>query len=229
MYLVPSSRHLIPERLWEQGARRCDGSVQMSNGPTITDSVPWSALTGHARHAACLVAARDGDRDALHALVVDLTPLVWRVARDQGLDRVVAEDVVQTVWLTLLRNLHTVAEPKALASWLITTTRREANRHRGGAERTQPLADDAAERLVSPDGSPEDEAVRSDRNRALWRAFNRLPDRCRELLLLTVVAGRVEYDRVAQELNMRRGSIGPTRGRCIATLRGYLTSEGGTS
>lgn len=201
----------------------------MSNGPTVTDTAPWSELTGHTRYAACLVAAREGDRRALDALVIDLTPLVWKVARGQGLDRTVAEDVVQTVWLTLLRNLHAVAEPKALAGWLITTTRREATRHRVGADRVQALAEDVAEQLVSPDGLPEDEALRSDRDRSLWRAFNRLPQRCRELLLLTVVAGRVEYDRVAQELHMRRGSIGPTRGRCIATLRGYLTSEGGTS
>ncbi|HKN97921.1 MAG TPA: sigma-70 family RNA polymerase sigma factor [Pseudonocardiaceae bacterium] len=201
----------------------------MSNGPTITDSAPWSELTGHTRHAACLVAARDGDRRALDAIVTDLSPLVWKVARAQGLDRTVAEDVVQTVWLTLLRNLHSVAEPKALAGWLITTTRREAARHRGGADRVQPLADEAAEQLVSMDGLPEEEALRSDRDRSLWRAFRRLPRRCQELLLLTVVGGRVEYDRVAQQLNMRRGSIGPTRGRCIATLRDYLTSEGGTS
>jgi RNA polymerase sigma factor (sigma-70 family) len=215
--------------VWEQGERRCDGSVGMSNGPTITDSAPWSELTGHPRYAACLVAAREGDRRALDAIVVDLNPLVWHVARAQGLDHTVAEDVVQTVWLTLLRNLHAVAEPRALAGWLITTTRREATRHRGGADRVQPLADDAAEQLVSAEGLPEDEALRSDRDRSLWRAFNRLPDRCKELLLLTVVAGRAEYDRVAQELNMRRGSIGPTRGRCINTLRGFLTSEGGTS
>lgn len=201
----------------------------MSNGPTITHSAPWSELTGHSRYAACLVAAREGDRRALDALVVDLTPLVWKVARAQGLDHTVAEDVVQTVWLTLLRSLHSVAEPKAVASWLITTTRREAIRHRAGADRVQALADDVAEQLPSMDGLPEDEALRTDRDRSLWRAFNRLPQRCKELLLLTVVAGRVEYDRVAQELNMRRGSIGPTRGRCIATLRGYLASEGGTS
>jgi RNA polymerase sigma factor (sigma-70 family) len=201
----------------------------MSNGPMITDSAPWSELTGHPRYAACLVAARDGDRGALHALVVDLSPLVWKVARAQGLDSTVAEDVVQTVWLTLLRNLHSVAEPKAVASWLITTTRREATRHRVGADRVQALAEDVAEQLVSPDGLPEDEVLRSDRDRSLWRAFHRLPPRCKELLLLTVVAGRVEYDRVARELNMARGSIGPTRGRCIAALRGYLTSEGGTS
>lgn len=204
----------------------------MSNGPTITEDAPWWELTGYPRHAACLIAARSGDRRALDALVTDLNPLVWHVARSQGLDRTLAEDVVQTVWLTLLRNLHSVAEPKALARWLITTTRREASRNRGVAERIEPLGEEAAERLLSADGLPEEEALRSDRNRLLWRAFNRLPQRCQDLLRMTVLAGRAEYDHVARELDMPRGSIGPTRGRCIATLRGYLTSgttEGGTS
>ncbi|HVV24566.1 MAG TPA: sigma-70 family RNA polymerase sigma factor [Pseudonocardiaceae bacterium] len=201
----------------------------MSNGQTVTEDAPWWELTGYPRHAACLVAARTGDRRALDALVIDLNPLVWHVARSQGLDRTVAEDVVQTVWLTLLRNLHTVAEPKAVARWLITTTRREASRSRTVADRVEPLADETAERLVSEEGLPEDEALRSDRNRLLWQAFNKLGQKCQELLRLTVLSGRAEYDLVAEALRMPRGSIGPTRGRCIATLRGFLTTEGGTS
>lgn len=201
----------------------------MSNGRTVTEDAPWWELTGYSRHAACLIAARQGDRDALAALVTDLNPLVWRVARGQGLDRAHAEDVVQTVWLTLLRNLDAVAEPKAVARWLITTTRREATRSRTQADRVEPLADDAAERLVSVDGQPEEAALLSDRDRALWRAFHKLSVRCQHLLLLTVVAGRAEYDHVAQRLGMPRGSIGPNRGRCLATLRAYLSTEGGTS
>jgi len=201
----------------------------MSNGQTVTEDAPWWELTGYPRHAACLVAARSGDRKALDALVIDLNPLVWHVARSQGLDRTVAEDVVQTVWLTLLRNLNAVAEPKALARWLITTTRREATRNRNVMERVEPLADETAERLVSEDGLPEDEVLRSDRDRALWDAFAKLGQKCQELLRLTVLAGRVEYAAVAEALSMPRGSIGPTRGRCIATLRGFLTTEGGTS
>lgn len=201
----------------------------MGNGRTVTEDAPWWELTGYSRHAACLVAARQGDRDALTALVADLNPLVWHVASGQGLDHAHAEDVVQTVWLTLLRNLDAVAEPRAVARWLITTTRREATRSRGNAERVEPLADDVSERLVSVDGQPEEAALVSDRDRALWQAFHRLSVRCQNLLLLTVVAGRAEYDHVSRELGMPRGSIGPNRGRCLATLRRYLTTEGGTS
>jgi RNA polymerase sigma factor (sigma-70 family) len=202
----------------------------MSNGQTITEDAPWWELAGYPRHAACLIAARLGDRAALNALVVDLNPLVWSVARGQGLDPTIAEDVVQTVWMTLLRKLHTVAEPQALASWLITTTRREASRNKNMTDRVEPLDDETSEQLQSVYGLPEEEALRTDRNRALWRAFNKLPQRCQDLLRMTVLAGRAEYDLVAKEMRMPRGSIGPTRGRCITTLRGFLTTEqGGTS
>jgi len=206
-----------------------DGSAQAGKGQTITEDAPWWELDGHPRYAACLIAARNGDRKALDALVTDLSPLVWKIARTVVTDRTVAEDVVQTVWLTLLRNLHSVAEPRAVAQWLITTTKREASRHRNKMDRVEPLADETAERLHSAEGLPEEEVLRSDRDRSIWRAFNQLSERCQRLLRMTVIAGRAEYDHVAAELDMRRGSIGPTRGRCIATLRGYLTTEGGKS
>lgn len=198
----------------------------MSDGGT-SDDTPWWELKDYARHAACLIAARTGDKEATHALVVDLSPLVWHVARGQGLDRTVAEDVVQTVWLTLLRNLNSVAEPRALARWLIITTRREAARVRGGRDRVEPLVDETIEQLRSADGLPEEETLRSDRDKVLWRAFHRLDQKCQELLRLTVLAGRAEYDYVAEQLRMPRGSIGPTRGRCITKLRGHLNDEGG--
>lgn len=191
----------------------------MSNGQTITEDAPWWELTGYPRHAACLIAARAGDREALNALVVDLNPLVWSVARRQVLDPALAEDVVQTVWMTLLRKLHSVAEPQALASWLITTTRREASRSVNQTDRVDPLDDDTSERLLSADGLPEEEALRTDRNRALWRAFNQLSQRCQDLLRMTVLSGRAEYDHVAKEMRMPRGSIGPTRGRCLDRMR----------
>ena len=52
-----------------------------------------------------LLGARDGSREALHQIVAELTPLLWHVARAQGLDAAMCDDVVQTTWLSLLRNL----------------------------------------------------------------------------------------------------------------------------
>jgi RNA polymerase sigma factor (sigma-70 family) len=166
---------------------------------------------GADRHAACVRAYRAGDRDALVALVADLTPLVWHVARATGLTRYQAEDAVQSVWLALLSHMDRLAEPRALAGWLITTTRREANRIIHAREAAPPLP--------APTESPEDAVLRDERDRRLWIAFNKLPQRCQELLRLTVLGGRAEYGPVADALHMPLGSIGPTRGRCLRHLR----------
>lgn len=194
----------------------------------LTGHDPWEGLTGHDRHAACLVAARAGNRKALDVLVADLTPLVWHVTRSQGLDKVHAEDVVQTVWLALLRHLDRLQQPKALAAWLIVTARREAQRAKtSGFDREMPVAaEDLVDIPTQVDG-PEQHALRDDRDRRLWAAFKQLTDRCQKLLTLTVLSGRAQYDAVAEALEMPRGSIGPTRGRCLIALRELLDSEGG--
>ncbi len=183
--------------------------------------------SGPERHAALLTAARDGDRGALNALIAELTPLVWHVARANGLDQETAEDVVQTVWLSLLRHLDRIAQPRALAGWLIVTTRREAQRAWREANGRAALSSDSALDVPDTRWLPETEALRDDRDRRLWRAFSLLPRRCQELLRLTVLAGRAEYRAVAEAMSMPRGSIGPTRGRCLTTLRAHLDREGG--
>jgi RNA polymerase sigma factor (sigma-70 family) len=195
---------------------------------TANGHPPWEGLDGTARHAACIVAARAGDRKAMDVLVAELTPLVWHVARGNGLDRNTAEDVVQTVWLALVRHIDRLHEPRALVGWLVVTARREARRTWPSGKEEVPLSGEVADQLESQTGLPEDAVLRDDRDRRLWTAFGRLNERCQELLRLTVLAGRAEYRAVAEVLGMPRGSIGPTRGRCLTLLRGLLETEGGS-
>jgi RNA polymerase sigma factor (sigma-70 family) len=189
---------------------------------------PWAGLDGAARHAACMLAARDGDREAFDTLVADLTPLVWHVARGNGLDPTTAEDVVQTVWLALLRQLDRLTEPRALAGWLITTTRREAKRVQQSSSTMATLTPEVAERTQATSPAADHELLRTERDRELWSAFHRLSLRCQELLRLTVMAGRAEYRAVAEAMHMPRGSVGPTRGRCLNDLRSLYQGEVGS-
>lgn len=191
---------------------------------TVRTDPPWEGLEGSDRHAACLLAARDGDRRGMDVLVAELTPLVWHVARGAGIDRTTAEDTVQTVWLALLRHVERLTEPRALVGWLITTTRREANRARQRGAGQIELSPEFAEQQPSNTPSPEAEALRSERDRHLWSAFQRLDQRCQELLRLTVLAGRAEYRLVAEAMRMPHGSIGPTRGRCLNSLKALYVS-----
>ena len=194
---------------------------------TTRTTPPWEGLEGTERHAACLMAARKGDRAALDVLVAELTPLVWHVARGNGLDRSTAEDVVQTVWLALLRHIDRLVEPRALVGWLITTARRESYRSAQRAGGHLELSTELVEAVPGSGPLPEAEALRDERDRALWLAFHQLPKRCQELLRLTVLAGRAEYRTVAEAMHMPHGSIGPTRGRCLSSLRALYGGEAG--
>jgi RNA polymerase sigma factor (sigma-70 family) len=183
---------------------------------------PESAASRRERQAGLLTSARAGHRDALALLVGEVTPLLWHVARAQGLDHGDAQDAVQTTWLHLLRELDDIREPAALTGWLVTVCRREAIRMRNDRRRAGAEVDPDT---VSSTGSAPDESVISDaRGRALWAAVAALPDRCQELIRVVAFVDRPDYAVVSSAIGMPRGAIGPTRGRCLAKLRQLLTA-----
>lgn len=75
------------------------------------------------------------------------------------------------------------------------------------------------------DATPEDAVLRTDEQRVLWRHVNELSERCRALLRVIAFAATPDYASVAATLGMPVGSIGPTRGRCLAKLRTALLSD----
>lgn len=168
--------------------------------------------------------ARDGDRNALNELVVELSPLLWHVARSQGLGHEPAEDVVQTTWLTLLRSLDAIRTPTALVSWLVTVTKRESWRQRA-ATRLEHPDDERVLAIVDLDPEPEQVLIATEQDRMLWAAVTQLSARCRYLLRAIAFAPRLDYGTVAAALGMPRGAIGPTRGRCLAKLRVLLGGD----
>jgi hypothetical protein len=73
--------------------------------------------------------------------------------------------------------------------------------------------------------NPDDQSLGSDRGRALWAAFNRLPKLYRELLALTVLAGRALYDVVAETLGIPEEMVGPMRSRALAMVRTLMNGS----
>ncbi|MCA1781614.1 MAG: sigma-70 family RNA polymerase sigma factor [Intrasporangiaceae bacterium] len=78
------------------------------------------------RAARAFAAHVGGDSSLMADLVDDVTPLLWHVARGQGLSPDSAEDVVQQTWLRLLESADRIQDPQSVVKWLMTTTRREA-------------------------------------------------------------------------------------------------------
>ncbi|UYM05072.1 RNA polymerase sigma factor [Solicola gregarius] len=169
----------------------------------------------------------DGDRAALDELVRTSTPALWHLVRAYGLDRHSAEDVVQTTWMALVRNRDRIEDAQAVTAWLATTARREAWRVAKDASR-QTVTDEETVADALPAGVPVDEQVQvADESRRLWNTVRRLSHRCQRLLRVIAFEDRPDYRRLASELEMPVGSIGPTRGRCLDKLRVLLDEEAG--
>jgi RNA polymerase sigma factor (sigma-70 family) len=178
-----------------------------------------------ARLTSLVVAAQEGSEDALGQIVTELSPMLWQVARSAGLASPEAEDVLQTVWLRLVGHLSRLRTPTALTAWLVITTRREAWRVRA-ARRRQVCADqDWLTAIPDPAPGAEQLAIASDRRRELWAALAQLSPRCQELLRIIAFVPQADYQAIAAQLGMPQGSIGPTRGRCLAKLRALLAGS----
>jgi RNA polymerase sigma factor (sigma-70 family) len=194
---------------------------QQAGGPAPATSAGGEQ---YVRLAGLLEQARDGKRDAMDAIVRELTPLLWHVARSEGLDEETSGDVVQGTWLSLLGSLHGIHSPIALTSWLITVTKREAWRV-NGARRTERADEDVLAQLPDPAARPDEWAVADDQRKQLWRAVAQLSDRCQRLMRVVAFTHRPSYQEVGVALGIARGSIGPTRGRCLARLRALLAMD----
>jgi RNA polymerase sigma factor (sigma-70 family) len=177
------------------------------------------------RLGALLVRAQVGDRDCLHEIVTELNPLLWNVTRAQGLGCADAEDVVQTVWLSLVSGLATIRTPEALISWLVTAAKRESWRVRKARERTPTVNSDEIPETVDPDEPVEERVLAKERRQMVRDALTMLSPRCTELLRVLAFSDHADYATVARVLGMPLGSIGPSRGRCLAKLRTALVND----
>jgi RNA polymerase sigma factor (sigma-70 family) len=169
----------------------------------------------------------EGDPSGLDDLVAVMTPVLWHVVRAYRLQQDAAEDVVQTTWLALVRRRAAIADSTAVGGWLTTTARREAWRVSGAGARTTPVTDEDLAPRLPEQRSAESIAVENDSNHRLWAVVDGLPERCRRLLRVVAFENRPDYARLATDLDMPVGSIGPTRGRCLAKLRVALSQVGG--
>lgn len=168
----------------------------------------------------------DGDARAMDELVRLLTPVLWHVVRAYGLDQGHAEDVVQTTWFALVRRHETIADPRAVSGWLTVTARREAWRVSRLHRRADVTESVELEPHLPTAPSAEQTAVQGDESRRLWDAVGLLPERCQRLLRVIAFDERPDYARIATDLKMPVGSIGPTRQRCLGKLRALLENQG---
>jgi RNA polymerase sigma factor (sigma-70 family) len=177
-----------------------------------------------ATNSELVAAAADGDQWAWDTLVERYTPLLWSITRAHRLTVADAADVVQTTWLRLVEHLNRISDPERLPGWLATTARREAQRVSRRAD--WPRAGDDFAAIADEGPAPDNRLLRDERDAALWRALAMLDEACQRLLRALIADPPPSYADVAVMLGMRVGSIGPTRQRCLAKLRGLAGAAG---
>jgi RNA polymerase sigma factor (sigma-70 family) len=148
------------------------------------------------------------------------TPKMYGVARSFDIDLATAEDLVQTAWLRFLERSDQLRDTSSVGPWLCMIVRNEARRL-VTRRRTVPVAD-GWETRAADTPQPTAGLVASEQAVALRSAFARLGDDCRQMLTLMLADPPLSYDEIAAALDRPRGSLGPTRQRCLEHLRRLL-------
>lgn len=168
-----------------------------------------------------VAAALAGDADAWNEIVDRYQRLVWSVVRSYRLDSATASDVAQTVWLKLVENLDRIRDPERVPAWLCTTARNEALRMARAGQRVIPSDFEYDTEDV---GLPEIDArlLHEEELAAVLDALRRLDVPCQQLLRLLTADPPLDYDTISEIIDRPKGSIGPTRARCLDKLRRLL-------
>lgn len=161
--------------------------------------------------------ARAGDAEAWTALVERLKGLVWSVVADFNLSPEDRKDVFAAAFCRLVEHLDTIREPEKLPGWMATTARNEARTLLKARARIE-VRDEIVEG-DSGNAAADERLLDDELHVALRAGFRRLGDGCQRLLRMVASDPPVPYDEIATLLDMPRGSIGPTRQRCLDRLR----------
>ena len=180
---------------------------------------------------------RGGDAAALERLMERYAARLYRLAHGITRNEEDAEEVVQDVFLTLFRKVHTFEGRSALGSWLYRVATNAALIKRPGkrAEVEVSLeehlpkfipdghrAGDRAVLLTDWSNTPEEELLSRETGTVLRRAMDKLPDRYRAVLLLRDVEG-LSNEEAARALGESVPSVKSRLHRARMVLREQVT------
>jgi RNA polymerase sigma factor (sigma-70 family) len=128
------------------------------------------------------------------------------------------DEVAQRTWAQLVTNIGRIREPDALGGWLATTARYECLRIFEASSREIPVDEPVAADQASTEAL-DDALAAEERRAALHRALDVVPPSERTIVRMLLAHPAMSYEQLGSTLGVPIGSIGPTRGRCIAQLR----------
>jgi len=180
---------------------------------------PGPSFPSHGDTRDLVRAATRADDGAWEALINRYAATIQRIARAHRLSDSDAADVAQTVWLRLLQHIGRLRDPERVGGWVATTARNECLRLCQQRGRVTLVDDNAVLEAMRAEVDPPAPVESDDRDAMLRDAVESLPPRQRSVLELLMADPPVSYGDIATGLNIPIGSIGPTRHRCLRSLR----------
>jgi RNA polymerase sigma factor (sigma-70 family) len=170
--------------------------------------------------------AADGDIEAWNQLIDQYGRLIWSITARFKLGESDAADVVQTTWMRLIEYIDRIEQPDRVGSWLAATARNECLRHVMARKSIVLVHEDGHFDGADNHGPAVDEALLADeRAQNVRTAMAQLPPQWRKLIELLMADPPVSYAEISDQLGLPVGSIGPTRGRCLAKLKVLLEAS----
>ena len=113
-----------------------------------------------------------------------------------------------------------------MGSWLASTARNECLRHVAARKRIVLVREDCEFDGADHHGAAVDEALlANERVQDVRDAMAHLPSQWQRLMEMLMADPPVSYAEISDQLGLPIGSIGPTRGRCLAKLRVLLEAS----
>ena len=172
------------------------------------------------RLTSTMAAAQGGDRGAYEIVLRECVPIVRRIARAQGADANVLDDVVQDVLITLHGARATFDPGRSFVAWLTAITQRrtiDMLRKQGRRAVREVYAPLAAETHAA-DGDPESDASASSDARELRAAVAGLPEGQREAVLALALQENSIED-LSKSTGRTKSALKVNLHRAIKTLR----------
>lgn len=183
--------------------------------PSLSDREPV-----YARDAELIRSCLAGDDASWQILVRRYHDFIYSVPRRYGLDEDDSADVYQSVCIALWKGLSTLRSEKALTRWIQTTAVRMSGRLARKRRRESGAGDSSLDEVPEEGETIVDVVEQLEEAHRVRKAVERLPDGCARLLRILYLSDPpVSYDEASVRLGVPRGSLGPTRARCIEKLR----------
>ncbi len=173
---------------------------------------------------AVMVQVQNGQTDAICILFERYKKILYSFFAHMTQDRFLAEDLVQNVFIRVMRYNKQYKGEGSFKAWLFTIARNVmADHYRRGAKMRTEMIDSSTHELHG-ESNPYEEILEDERKNFLHKAISRLDEDKREVLIL-VKLHEMKYKDVAQMLRMNESTVKVKVFRAMKELQKILQTS----